>query len=339
MRKIVKQSVGIDISKNSFTACICSLNENGENSFVSPKEFINDKKGFEQFFKWVNKNSSGEAPIKYVMEATGVYHEFLAVYLHKNKSIVSVVLANRVKYYAKALNVKTKTDSVDSRTIARMGVEHQIDTWQPPVDAYIQLRSLTRHLDDLKIQKQASQNHLEALDHSEFDSKFVRKSYEQIIKTMEKQIVLCESQIQKIVECDTELADRIRKLVTIKGVGFITAVSIVAETQGFALFTSRKQLASYAGLDVVERQSGSSVKGKTRISKKGNKRLRKALYFPAIVASLWNPIFKEDYNRIIETKKSKKIGIIAIQRKMLLLIYTLWKNGQEFSPQLITSGN
>ena len=124
---------------------------------------------------------------------------------------------------------------------------------------------------------------------------------------------------------------KIEKLLTIKGVGLSTIVSVLAETQGFELITSRKQRAKYAGFDVVERQSGTSLMGKTRISKKGNSRIRSALYFPAMVASRYNSQLKEDYVRIVaKNPKQKKIAITALQRKLLLLIYTLWKTGEKY---------
>ena len=158
----------------------------------------------------------------------------------------------------------------------------------------------------------------------------VIKAYEKLSKEIEKSIEACLSDIEKLIKSDSELCGKIEKIGTIKGVGFITIVTIIAETKGFKLTTSRKQLASYAGLDVVERQSG-IVSGKTKISKKGNSRIRAALYFPAVAASVHNKELREDYLRIVEKNpKYKKIGVTALQRKLLLLIYTLWKNGETF---------
>lgn len=332
MEKIVKQHVGIDVSKRDFRACICTQDTLGDLFFVRSAEFLNNKTGLNQLVKWVRKHTTSNTPVSFTMEATGVYHESLAVHLHKLQFNVAVALPNKVKYYAKALNIKTKTDKVDARLIARMGIEHKLDTWTPPKEIYRRLRSLTRHLEELKAQKLSVNNQLEALSHSEFCEDFVVESFRKILKVIELQIADCEKAIRTAVDQDAVLADKVRKLETINGIGFLTIAVVLAETQGFDLFTSRKQLASYAGLDVVERQSGSSVKGKTRISKKGNGRLRKALYFPAIVATMKNPLFKEDYERIIQTKPLRKIGIVAIQRKLLLLMFTLWKNDQVFNP-------
>src|SRR5690606_36897958 len=99
---------------------------------------------------------------------------------------------------------------------------------------------------------------------------------------------------------------------------------------GVEQFCSAKQLVSYAGYDVVQRESGTSVKGKTRISKKGNRYIRNALYFPAMVACRHNSVLKEAYTRIIQKKPSKMVGQVAVQRKLLILMYTLWKNDTVF---------
>lgn len=330
----IRQNVGIDVSKLTFIASMCSQNEEGVFNFGTPTTFSNNKTGFNQFVKWTMKQAVNDFPISFTMEATGVYHEALAIHLHKLGYRVSIVLPNKMKYYAKSLNVKTKTDGVDARIIARMGVEQHLISWIPPKLVYQELRSLTRYLQDLKGQRLNIINHLEAIVHSEFCADFVEKSYKKTLHTIELQITQCEKQIQKTIYKDEQLAGKVDKLLTITGVSLITIAIVVSETHGFDLFSSRKQLASYAGLDVVERQSGTTVHGKSHISRKGNSRIRNALYFPAIVASRHNKPLNEDYLRIIQNKPYKKIGIIALQRKLLLLIFTLWKNNQTFNPDI-----
>ncbi|MDR1346356.1 MAG: IS110 family transposase [Bacteroidales bacterium] len=276
---IVKQNVGIDISKENFIACFCFQRERGMLSLGKPVQY-------------------------------------------------------KVKYYAKSLNIKTKTDWVDARIIAQMGIERDLQLWTPPKPVYQKLRALTRYLQELKEQKLMIGNYLEALTHSVFSEDFVIKSQKTLLQNIEKQIKECEKRIATTIKSDAELSEKVKNLETIKGVGLTTIAVIIAETQGFALITSGKQLASYAGLDVVERQSGTSIKGKTTISKKGNKRIRNALYFPAIVASMHNKPLKEDYQRITAHKSHKKIGIVALQRKLLLLMYALWKKNEIFQPEM-----
>ena len=128
---------------------------------------------------------------------------------------------------------------------------------------------------------------------------------------------------------DTAFYDKINRLQTIPGVSFITIICILAETNAFALVSNAKQLVSYAGLDIQFNQSGNKL-GKTKISKKGNSFIRNALYMPALCSSRYNPAMKEFYLRLVEKKPAKKIAVTAVARKLLILIYTLWKNESEF---------
>jgi transposase len=330
MQTIIKQCVGIDISKGSFTACICRKLLSGEALLSTVESFENNKTGYNQFVKWSRKITSTSLEVLFLMEATGIYYEGIAYHLHKLRQSVCVILPNKVKHYAKSLNVKTKTDIVDARVIAQMGAERHLPLWQPPSMVFRQLRNLTRLYTDLKHERTVYLNRLESENASAIKMTFVINSNHSVLKELEKQIGKCENEIEKVLTSEDWLAEKVNKLITIKGVGLITLAIVIAETQGFALINSRKQLASYAGYDVVEVESGTSVKGKTHISKKGNSRIRASLYFPALAASRYNQELKEDYQRINIAKASKMVGATALQRKLLLLIYTLWKNNDVF---------
>ncbi|MDF2855219.1 MAG: Transposase family [Neobacillus sp.] len=194
----------------------------------------------------------------------------------------------------------------------------------------LQLRNLTRYYVQLQEQKTALGNIKHSKDCSHDIQIFILKSNKKLIAEIDKEIAKCIREINTLVKSDADLDKKIEKLATIKGIGMITMVTILAETMGFEQFGSAKQLVSYAGYDVVQRESGTSIKGKTRISKKGNRYIRNALYFPAMVACRYNPVLKEAYMRIIQKKSSKMIGQVAIQRKLLTLMYTLWKNDTVF---------
>lgn len=141
-----------------------------------------------------------------------------------------------------------------------------------------------------------------------------------------------EQNIRNKVGSDPELAAAVRRLEAIKGIGYFSVVSIIAETEGFHMLSNRKQLASYAGLDVSARQSG-RIDTAHHISKRGNARIREALYFPAISACRFNRQIHTAYERICDKTPAKKVGITAAMRKMLLLMYTLWKNKEEYDPK------
>lgn len=327
---ILKQAIGIDISKATFTACICSINENQYCDFSKVVSFPNEKNGFNQLNKWVKANASKDVVTVYLMEATGVYYEALAYYLHKAGKTVHVVLPNTSKHYFSSLNIKSKTDDIDAKVLSQFGVERKHKHWQPPSKILLELKNLTRYHLQLQEQKTALGNIKHSKESSHDIQKFILESNKQLIKEIDTQILKCKQQIELLITSDLELKQKMDNILTVKGLGLLSAATVVAETIGFDQFTSSKQVVSYAGYDVVMRESGTSIKGRTRISKKGNRYIRHALFFPAIVACRYNSSLRESYLRINEKKHTKMIGQVAIQRKMLVLIYTLWKKNCPF---------
>ena len=327
---ITKQSVGIDISKDTFTACGCSHQTDGKLIFSEVKNFTNESTGFNQLLRWVKSFAVPGTEVVFLMEATGVYYESLAHHLFKIKKKVVVVLPNTSKHYFASLNVKSKTDELDARVLSRFGVERIHRYWIAPSPVMLQLRNLTRYHLQLQEQKTALGNIRHSKESAHEVQKFIMLSNKRLIKQLDIQLVSCKAEIERLIKSDVWLSERIKKLMTIKGVGLMTVATIVSETLGFEHFKSAKQVVSYAGYDVVQRESGTSIKGKTRISKKGNKYIRNALFFPALVATRFNPDLKTTYMRIISTKTSKMIGQVAIQRKLLVLMYTLWKSNSTY---------
>jgi transposase len=174
-------------------------------------------------------------------------------------------------------------------------------------------------------------NQLHAKEYSHIPLKESLKRSQSILSVFEKQLKEIEKEIKELVKQDDDLNDRINKIDKIEGVGFMTIVSIIAETNGFALIENAKQLASYAGLDVVYNESGLK-KHKTTISKKGNKHLRKAVYMPALSAVKHNPKLKQLYIRLVIKKGIKKVALIAVARKLLILIYTIFRKNVDYVP-------
>lgn len=324
--KTQKQSIGIDISKDTFTACFCLLYQDGHLQFSEVKKFKNDKTGFNQLLRWTRKVKDSSIGISFLMEATGVYYENLAYHLYEIKQQVHVVLPNTSKHYFKSLNVKTKTDEVDAKILSQFGIERKHKRWIKPNQTYLHLRNLCRYYVQLQEQKTALGNIKHSKENSHDVQKLILKSNNKLIKEIDKQIVLLRKEIEKLIKQDAALHAKVDRLLTIKGVGILTVATIISETFGFQFVKNIKQLASYAGYDVVQRESGTSIKGKTRISKKGNRYIRRALYFPSMSACRYNDNMKGNYLRIIQKKPSKMVGQVAIQRKLLILMYTLWKN-------------
>jgi transposase len=269
-------------------------------------------------------------PLVFLMESTGVYYQRLAHHLHGIGKTVHVVLPNKSSHYAKSLNVKTKTDAVDARVLARFGLERTHRVGQPPSALLGELRNLTRYYVQLQEQKTAINNIAASKQDAHQVQAFITSSSKTLVGQVDRQIERCKQQIEQLIASDQVLSDRVDQLASIKGVGRLTVAIILAETRMFEGIVNVRQVASYAGYDVVERESGTSVKGKTRISKKGNRYIRNALYFPAMVACRFNPDLKEFYQRVIQKKPSKMVGQVAVQRKLLVLMYSMYKNGTRY---------
>lgn len=327
MRKLV---VGIDVSMDDFYACIKVRTETDNIKIKGTHSFENTEKGFRECLAWALKRRKDDCPVSFVMEATGVYYENLAYYLHTNDQKVSVVLANKIRNYIKSLNVKTKTDKADSQVIASFGIERQLENWRPISPVYKDLKELCRELLSLKKEKQRAKSQLHAFDKAHDKLSTIVNLKKEQIRFYEKAIELLKSDIKKTVEKDAILKEKIRKIQTAPGLGFETIVILVCETNGFTLFKNIKQLVSYAGMDVTHNESG-KYKGKTRISKRGNSRIRQALYMPALSATSANKPIKELYERIKDRNpETKRKGLVAGMRKLLILTYTLWKKDEEF---------
>jgi len=340
MEKIIKQCYGIDISKLDFSVCLSSKLSSGAILYSKVVKFTNNQQGFNQLLKWSRKIGTTSISTNFVMEATGVYYEALAYHLSKLKKEVSVLLPNKVKHFAKSLNIISKNDLIDARILSQLGIERQLMLWKPAPLMFKHLRDLTRLCNDLKQERTVFINRNESVLSGVNVHSLIKKTNDKILRMLGRQIEKCEQEITCVLNSENWLKEKVNKLLTIKGVGLTTIAVVLAETQGFSLIKNRKQLASYAGYDIVERQSGTSVKGQTRISKKGNTRIRACMHFPALVASRFNNDLKQDYQRIIENKASKMIGVTAIQRKLLLLMYTLWKKDEIYlEPEQRTSGN
>lgn len=329
---ILKQIVGIDISMNTLNARFGTTDSLQKIVLSSDQSFENALPGFKKILKWaLTSRISADIPLVFVMEATGVYYQQLAYFLVQNNCSVVVVLPNKIKNYCKSLSSKSKTDPLDAAAITRFGLERKLDLWTPPTETLKALHSLTREYHALKATITEIKNQCHALASSFQPLKSTLKRKKLLLATLEKQVHQIEQELQQLVNTDALLAERVPKICTAKGIGFMTVVSVLAETQCFKLVTAQKQLASYAGYDIAFHESGMK-KGKTSISKKGNKFLRNAVFMPALAACRYNPVLKKFYQRLIAKGKNKKLALIAVARKLLLLIYTLWKNNSTFDP-------
>lgn len=327
--KVIKQNVGIDISKDTLAVCMIWLYEDLTIKVKGTRSFSNNQRGFRELYEWVLSKQNTGIKISYTMESTGVYYENLAYFLHDQKEVVHVVLPIRAKRYAESLVIKSKTDKLDAKSLGRMGVERNLEEWQITTPVYKSLKQLTRERDALIKERTNAKNRLHAMTSSANPFKKTTTRLMNIIKYIDKQVKAIETDIQGIVNRDQYLSGKVEQITSIPGIGFLTAVIVIAETNGFALIKNIKQLVSYAGLDVKMRESG-KWKGQTKISKKGNVHIRKAMYFPAYTNLNHSDNYKGLYSRVFAKSQKSLIAATAIQKKLLGLIYTLWKNDTRY---------
>jgi len=326
--KIIKQSVSADIAKGKFDACFSVLTSEHRVVVKATHRFANSALGLAAFSKWVRKWEDAQVELVVIMEATGVYYENLAWAMHQQGRRINVVLANRAKKYFQSLGYKSKNDRLDAKALAHMGAERDLEPWQPLSRQLYLLRKLTREHEQLQQVRTETANRLHAESYGMHVGKSTVKRLEKTLQLYDAQLKAIRQEIKATVEKDALLQEKISKVTTIKGVGLLTAATIVAETNGFALFTNQKQLVSYVGYDVVENQSGNRV-GRTRISKQGNSHIRRILHMPALHAVRRNvPVCRALFERLRSKGKKKMLAYVAVQKKLLILIYTLWKKDE-----------
>lgn len=326
MKKIVKQVVGIDIAQKELVVCLGRMHDDWVPELYGNKIFVNNPKGFDALAAWVNKMTVPGIEIRYVMEATGVYHEMLAYYLTDQGLVLSIVLPNKISNYARTLETKTITDKTASEAITLFGLERKLGDWQRSKPIFRSLRQLTRERDQLVEERTMLKNQLHAeLSEAEPSSSSISRMKKRIA-LLDKQEQQVKEEITTLLKKDEQTKKTVDMIGTIPGVGLLTAAIVLAETNGFELISNKRQLSSYAGLDVREKQSGTSIKGKARISKRGNKYLRKAMHMPALTAIRHDERFKAIFARLVGRHGIKMKAVVAVQRKLLEMMYTLYKN-------------
>jgi len=330
MKKVVKQVAGIDVAQKELVVCLGRMYDDWTPQLYANKTFPNTAKGIEALVVWANKQTDNAVAVHFVMEATGVYHERLAYYLDSNSKSVSIVLPNKMSNYMRTLDTNTITDKTAAQAIAQFGLERILGLWHRPKETYRRMRQLTREREQLVAECSMLKNYLhaeqsEAIPDKESITRINRRIA--LLNKQEKEII---KSLDLLIKADQEVKEQIENITSIPGVGKLTAAIIVAETSGFDLITSRRQLASYAGFDVKDKQSGTSVKGIARISKKGNKHLRKAMHLPALSTIRHDGRFKAIFVRQVSKHGIKMKATVSVQRKVLELAFTLCKNKTKY---------
>ena len=314
-------TLGIDIAKQKFNVCL--IRPDGK---LKHKVFPNSEVGFEHLASWLSKH--GAARVHACLEATGTYGEALALCLHEAGHVVSVVNPAAIKAFAASRLSRTKTDRVDAELIARFCLAQQPAQWTPLPPEVRELQALVRRLEALVEMRVAEENRLSA----GIVVTAVKASVEDLLVHLSEQIKRTEELIRAHIKSHPGLKEQSRLLDSIPGIGETTAATLLAEITDIKQYGSARQVAAFAGLVPRERSSGSSVRGRVRLSKIGNSRLRKALYFPAVTVLRSSPFFQDWAEGLRLRGKSKMAVIGAVMRKLIHLAYGVLKHGKPFDP-------
>ena len=329
-----RYGIGIDMSMDSFESCIKGLRVDETEKILGTRKFPNTASGFASFCQWFEaKRKDKSIPCRLLLEVTGVYHENLLFYLHDLGYDISLELGKRTKRYFESKGFDSKNDKEDAKGLASMILERKLKVWQPLSEKLYDIRQILRYRKSLAENKVAYQNQLHAIRYAHRTSELVLRSITEKIQELKKQIRELEQQAKSILEQDEQLCKRAKTIVdSLPGIGWLTIMEVLAETDGFVMFNSTKQLTKYAGYDIIERQSGKR-NGKTAISKNGNARLRSAMFMPAAthIRSCKESSLTQLYLRLLKRNGGiHKKALAAVQRKLLCLIFTLWKSGDQY---------
>lgn len=312
--------LGIDLAKLSFDATL--LLSTGAQHHAS---FANSAEGFTQLQAWLGEH--GVSELHACMEATNIYWEALASWLHAHGYTVSVVNPARIKGFAQATMQRNKTDKLDSAIIAAFCLKHQPSAWEPQSEEQRRLRALVRHRDDLLHTQLQQQNRLrDATD------ALVKRSLETVLKTLASEVAAVERQIKEQVAAQATMKTNLSLLTSIVGIGVVTATKLLAEFAELEQYTSAKAAAADAGLTPSHYESGTSVRRRPKLSKMGKAPIRAALYWPAITAMTRCPSIKAFAERLAARGKPKKVIIGAVMRKLVHICYGVLKHQTPYDP-------
>ena len=295
--------IGIDVSKEKLD--VCALFDG-----KSRKKIVdNSVPGFKSLRNWISKNNIDDP--HFCMESTGCYSEGVAEFFHKLEFKVSLVNPLQIKAFRNTKLIRQKTDSVDAQIIAEFCLQNDPDPWKPRSPEKKELHNINVRISALKTEVNRASNALE----NKNLSKVILKSIHDEIKFLKKQIVLLEDEAQKIINSNQNLKEQFDRITEIKGVGEKLALAIIADMPDVSNFQKSGQFSAFAGVSPSHFQSGSSVRGKSHISRLGSKSIRKVLYMSALVVKNHNPYFQKFVQKLHKKCKAPKVIIVAIMRK------------------------
>jgi transposase len=316
--------VGIDVSAATLDVAI----DRGRGETWTGR-FENNAAGHKHLIQMLSKK--GQA-VRVCVEATGVYHLDAALALHGERSI-EVMVANprATKDFARAQMQRSKTDQTDALSLLEFVRRMEFEAWEPPPREILELRALSRHMAALATMRAQEKNRRHALDQVAGLGGPVREAIEEHIQYLDATIRGLKAKALEVVTASPALEVAFEHLVSVKGIAETSAVAILAELAVLPKDMSAREWVAHAGLDPRRQESGTSVKGQVRISKVGNRHLRRALYMPTIVAVQHEPRIKAFYQKLLGRGKKPMQANVAVMRKLLHAIHGMLQNGEHFN--------
>lgn len=326
--------IGIDVAKEKLD---CFWLKDAERCTGRSKVFTNSPGEFPALVDWMVAQT-GEAPgqLHVVMEATGVYHEALAYALHAAGTQVSVVNPAWVRDYAKGLGVRTKTDKQDRVVLARLGAREPLRLWQPEPTEIRTLKALLARYEAVKRDHRRELNRLEKAEITQV-SEIVLESIRTLLTELKKEQDRLEKRIRQHIDQHPNLKHDRHLLESIPGIGPVVSALMLAVLRS-RVFSSAGQCAAFLGLVPVQHESGSSVRGPSRLSKAGDATVRAKLYMAAVVAIQHNPDIQHHYQRLLKNGKSKMAALGAAMRKLVHICFGVLKHQKTYQARSATAG-
>ena len=322
----IQMYVGADIAANSI-----QLEWVGVNGSQREQWAIQHKQGdYRKLVKRLTKQTTA-AEIQVVMEATGSYWMAFAEYLHQAGMVVSVLNPIQSAHLAQTLLQRTKTDVADAHLLCEYGQRLQPDAWTPPPAICQQLQHRLRQREDLVQIRSAERNRRHALQHQPHVDKSIRQRIEHHIDFLTRQIKTLDKEIRQLLLSHHDWKDHVHRLLTIKGLGFLTVAWLLVTTHAFTRCQTPDEAAAFAGLAPHPRESG-QWKGKRSVGGGGHRALRCSLYMASLSAVRFNPRLKLVFAHLLERGKPKKVALCAIARKLIHLAWALVVKQRDFDP-------
>jgi transposase len=290
--------------------------------------FDNDTVGHARLVKAVSKK--GSRP-RICLEATGVYHLELALALHSARGIELMVANPRAtKDFARAQMQRSKTDATDALSLLEFARRMPFEPWEPPPPEILALRALSRHMEALAGMRAQERNRQHASEQIPDLTGPVRKAIEEHVAYLDATIQELQAKALAVIADSAELQRAYDHLVSVKGIGATSAISLLAELAVLPEDMTARQWVAHAGLDPRREESGSSVSARVRISKVGNRHLRRTLFMPAIVAARHEPTIRAFYEKLLARGKKPMQANVAVMRKLLHALHGMLRNDQDF---------